>query len=398
MSSKSPFLGLRGHALRAAQIIFVVAPGFTLFGYNQAGVGPLATLQTWVSTFPSIDTINTEGAQETVNSTRKGAVIASFQIGALIGALSCLFLGDTLGRRKTIFLAAILTIIGEVLQVSAYNVIQFVVGRVILGIGVGEISVAIPVWQAECSSAAHRGRDVITAGIFMCLGYALCNWIDFGFTFIPNSTLEWRLPLALSLVLSVTVASVIFCLPESPRWLVRVNKVKQATRNLAALKDLPEDDEAIRTEIAQIESSLEFATARNNSLMEMFSKNDDERLFYRFCLCFALQFFQQMCGGNLISVCKQFQRPIIILQRPRDRANTFPLTRRINNLPAKPRTRHQPLEDPGIMRAHLEVSMLFLGLLCHRPTRTPHSLHDQRSGHVVVYGLLGSDRELPADQ
>lgn len=316
MSSKSPFLGLRGHALRAAQIIFVVGPGFTLFGYNQAGVGPLATLQTWVSTFPTIDTINTEGAQEAVNSTRKGAVIASFQIGALIGALSCLFLGDRLGRRKTIFLAAILTIIGEVLQVSAYNVIQFVVGRVILGIGVGEISVAIPVWQAECSSAAHRGRDVITAGIFMCLGYALCNWIDFAFTFIRDSTLEWRLPLALSLILSLTVASVIFCLPESPRWLVRVNKVKQATRNLAALKDLPEDDEAIRTEIAQIESSLEFATARNNSLMEMFSKNDDERLFYRFCLCFALQFFQQMCGGNLISVCKQFQRPIIILQRP----------------------------------------------------------------------------------
>lgn len=315
MSSKSQFLGLRGHALRAAQIIFVVAPGFTLFGYNQAGVGPLATLQTWVSTFPTIDTINTEGAQEAVNSTRKGAVIASFQIGALIGALSCLFLGDRLGRRKTIFLAAILTIIGEVLQVSSYNVIQFVVGRVILGIGVGEISVAIPVWQAECSSAAHRGRDVITAGIFMCLGYALCNWIDFGFTFIPNSTLEWRLPLAVSLVLSLTVASMIFCLPESPRWLVRMNKVKQATRNLAALKDLPEDDEAIRTEIAQIESSLEFATARNNSLMEMFSKNDDERLFYRFCLCFALQFFQQMCGGNLISVCKQSQRPIIILQR-----------------------------------------------------------------------------------
>ena len=101
---------------------------------------------------------------------------------------------------------------------------------------------------------------------------------------------------------SLSVASVIFCLPESPRWLVRVNKVKQATRNLAALKNLPEDDEAIRTEIAQIESSLEFATARNNSLMEMFSKNDDERLFYRFCLCFALQFFQQMSGGNLISV------------------------------------------------------------------------------------------------
>lgn len=161
-----------------------------------------------------------------------------------------------------------------------------------------------------------------------------------------------------------------------------MNKVKQATQNLAALKDLPEDDEAIRTEITQIESSLEFATARNNSLMEMFSKDDDERLLYRFCLCFALQFFQQMCGGNFISVCKQSQRPIIILQRCLEevqlslrllkvcsciskKANTFLLTRRIDNLPTKPRTRHEPLEDPSIMRAHMEVPMLFLGLLCH---------------------------------
>lgn len=302
MSSQPSFLGLRGNALRVAQIACVVAPSFTLFGYNQAGVGPLATLPAFVETFPSIDTINTAGATEAVNSTRKGAVIASFQIGALIGALSCLFLGDWLGRRRTIFLAAILTIIGEVLQVASYNIIQFVVGRVILGIGVGQISVAIPVWQAECSSAAHRGRDVITAGIFMCLGYAMCNWIDFGFSWLSDSTLSWRLPLAVSLVLSLIVASFVFFLPESPRWLISQAKVSQATKCLAALKDLPEDDMVIRTEIAQIESSLEGAVDHDNSLMKMFSKTDDERLFYRFCLCFALQFFQQMCGGNLISV------------------------------------------------------------------------------------------------
>lgn len=308
-SSSSAFWGLRGHALRAAQMILVVAPAFTLFGYNQAGVGPLATLESWVATFPALDTIHTAGAAKSLNSTRKGAVIASFQVGALLGALSCLFLGDRLGRRKTIFLAAVLTVVGEVLQVSSYGIAQFVVGRVILGLGVGEISVAVPVWQAECSSAAHRGRDVITAGLFMCLGYALCNWLDFGFSRLPaDSTLQWRLPLVLSLVLSLMVIASIFSLPESPRWLCSVGRVRDATANLAALKDLPEDDEAIRTEIAQIESALEVVSAaggggkKGSSLMEMFSKDDQERLLYRFCLCFALQFFQQMCGGNLISV------------------------------------------------------------------------------------------------
>ncbi|KAI8954899.1 general substrate transporter [Xylaria longipes] len=303
MSSRASFMGLRGGALRVAMIATIVAPAFTVFGYNQSGVGPLAGLRTFVSVFPQLNTLDVEGGARDVNSIRKGAVIAAFQIGGLFGALSCLSLGDRLGRRKTIILGAILTIIGEVLQTASYNLVQFIVGRVVLGLGVGQFSVAIPVWLAECSSAAHRGRDVITTGMFMCLGYALSNWIDFGFYFIRNSSLQWRLPLAVSNVLSIVVVIAIFFLPESPRWLATIGQMEQATTNLAALRNLPEDDPAIRTEMAQIESAIEGATDQKKaSLMEMFSKDDQEKLFYRFSLCFALQFFQQACGGGLISI------------------------------------------------------------------------------------------------
>lgn len=57
----------------------------------------------------------------------------------------------------------------------------------------------------------------------------------------------------------------------------------------------------IQMEIAGIEASLEM-TRHSASLKEIFSKNNEQRLLYIFCLCIALQFFQQMCGGNLISV------------------------------------------------------------------------------------------------
>ncbi|KAH1350335.1 hypothetical protein KXV22_005759 [Aspergillus fumigatus] len=303
MASQSPsFLGLSGRALHWAQVALVGAPAFIVFGYNQAGVGPLATLQSWVKTFPQIDTINTTGSLEAHNSTSKGAVIASFQIGALIGALSCTLISDRLGRRKTIFLGSILTIIGEVLQVASYGLVQFVIGRIILGMGVGQYSVAVPVWQSECSSAKNRGQHVIIDGIFMCLGYSLCNWIDFGLSRIPQSTTQWRVPLALSLLPALVILLSVFLLPESPRWLVQVNRAEEATHSLASLKGLPASDEAIRAEISGIESSLELTAQSKGSLMEMFDPNDQERLFYRFCLCIILQFFQQMCGGNLISV------------------------------------------------------------------------------------------------
>ncbi|KAA8645791.1 hypothetical protein EYZ11_006754 [Aspergillus tanneri] len=290
-----------GKSLRLAQAFLIVAPAFILFGYNQAGLGPLANLQSWVHQFPQIDTINTHGAEKSTNSTRKGAVVASFQIGALIGALSCTFLGDRLGRRKTIFLGGILCIIGQVLQAASYDLAQFVVGRVILGIAIGQWSVAVPVWQSECTSAKHRGQHVVVDGICICLGYVLCNWIDFGFTKVSGN-LQWRIPLAVSVAFNLVVLAAVFLLPESPRWLVRVGRIDEATTSLAAYKGLSPDDEAVSIEVAGIENSLESSAAGSSSLKEMFSGNDEERLLYRFCLCIALQFFQQMCGGNLISV------------------------------------------------------------------------------------------------
>lgn len=283
----------RGRSLGVAQALLIVAPAFIIFGYNQSGLGPLATLQSWVKVFPEIDTVNTEGAVLTQHSSSKGAVIASFQLGALFGALSCTALSDRFGRRKTVFLGAILTIIGQVLQTAAYGLAQFTVGRVILGFGVGQLSVAVPVWQSETSSAKHRGQHVIVDGMCICLGYALCNWIDFGLSKVDGS-LQWRLPLVVSLFFSMFLIIFPFLLPESPRWLVRVGRIEEASHSLAAYKGVSNDDPAVQIEINGIEASLE-VTEDSAKLSDIFNfkKPDEERLRYRFCLCVALQFFQQ---------------------------------------------------------------------------------------------------------
>ncbi|KAJ5984962.1 hypothetical protein N7522_012158 [Penicillium canescens] len=292
---------LRGKTLHLAQLLLTVAPAFISYGYNQAGVAPLASLQSWVTHFPEIDTLNTKGAIKKTNSTRKGAVIASLQLGALVGALSCVYFGDRLGRRKTIFMAAIITIIGELLQTSSYDIIQFTLGRVILGIGIGQLSATVPVWQAECSSAKHRGQHVVVDGICMVLGFVITNWVDYGFSKATGET-QWRVPLALSFLFPLTILGSVFLLPESPRWLVFVSRTDEAAQSLAAYRGLSADDEAVQTEIATIESSLELtAQSKSLTLRELLLGSDEERLLYRFTLCLVIQFFQQMCGGNLIS-------------------------------------------------------------------------------------------------
>lgn len=200
-------------------------------------------------------------------------------------------------------MGAVLTIIGQVLQTSSYNITQFIVGRIIIGLGVGQFSVSVPVWQSECSSARNRGQHVVVDGICICFGYVLCNWIDFGLS-KASGDLQWRVPLAISIIFSLLVLASVFMIPESPRWLVMAGRVDEAKRSLSVYRGLPLDDEDIRTEIAGVQASLEILSESapgKSSLRDLISDTNGDRLLYRLSLCIALQFFQQMCGGNLIS-------------------------------------------------------------------------------------------------
>jgi sugar porter (SP) family MFS transporter len=272
---------LTGKKLELAQLLLVVMPAFVLFGYNQSGVGGLLSLKDFAHTFPEMDTVTTTGELKTHKKTIQGAVVAMFTIGALLGALSCSKFGDSLGRRKMIFLAACLTLVGEILQCSSFHIAQFIVGRFILGWGVGQLSATVPVWQSECSGTKNRGAHTVLDGCFISLGYLLESWINLGFfeiNFLP-----------------------VFLIPESPRWLCRKGRGEQARASLAQFRGLPEDDPVVAAEIGGIELALEETGHTATSMKDIFTMGKD-KLFYRFSLCILLQLLQQMCGSNLISV------------------------------------------------------------------------------------------------
>ncbi|CAG7940078.1 unnamed protein product [Penicillium olsonii] len=200
----------------------------------------------------------------------------------------------------TTFIGASITVIGQALQVSAISLAQFVVGRVILGLAVGMISGTVPVWLSECAPARYRGQLGICTGIFISTGYALCNWIDLGFSYMPSSSAQWRAPLAIPFLFTVVMLFSVFCFPESPRWLVSKGKVSEATSSLNHYRGSESSEEAIKREIVSIQ--LAFESTESSSIKDIFSPEDKTRLLYQFWLCMGLNFFQQACGGNLISV------------------------------------------------------------------------------------------------
>ncbi|KAI1245587.1 hypothetical protein MGN70_012477 [Eutypa lata] len=301
MSSPTTFLGFQGSSLTLAQLFLVVCPAFVLFGYNQSGLGGLVGLQDWSQTFPRIDTLNTEGAQKDNNATIQGLVVATFTLGALPGCLSCAYTADRFGRRTVIFVGALLTLIGEVLEASAFHLAQMIVGRVILGAGVGMLSGVVPTWQSECSNSKNRGKHVVLEGLFISMGYVLQAWINLGFYQFETGPVTWRPPIAIPIFFSLVLMSFIYLMPESPRWLIRQGRVSEARAAMSALKGLADDAQEIHAEVAAVELSLEETGQKKAALADLL-RMDEDKLLYRFGICILLQFFQQMSGGNLISV------------------------------------------------------------------------------------------------
>lgn len=155
-----------------------------------------------------------------------------------MGAAFILGAGDWLGRRWSIILGATVMILGVIIQVTAYPghvpLAQFIVGRVITGIGNGMNTSTIPTYQAECSRTSNRGLLICIEGATIAFGTLIAYWIDFGSSYGPDN-LTWRFPIAFQIVFGLLIIFGMFFLPESPRWLLTRERYEDGERVIAAL-------------------------------------------------------------------------------------------------------------------------------------------------------------------
>ncbi|KAK9321280.1 general substrate transporter [Lipomyces orientalis] len=289
--------GLRGKPL--SRVMATIAGiGFFLFGYDQGVTGGLLTLDTFIDVFPEIDTVSASlsDAQRSHNSTVQGAVVALYEIGCMCGALACIYVGDKFGRRKTIFGGAIIMTIGAAIQASSLSLAQFIAGRIVTGIGNGFITATVPTWQSECAKPEMRGPLVVISTFLTCAGVAFSYWIDLGFYFVDGQA-NWRFPIAFQIVFALVLLSTVLQLPESPRWLIKQDRIDEAVRVFAALADIDIDSPYILENINEIRATLTIET--RGSVLEVFTMGK-ERHFHRAMLGMAIQAMQQIAGINVV--------------------------------------------------------------------------------------------------
>ncbi|KNG80717.1 putative MFS sugar transporter [Aspergillus nomiae NRRL 13137] len=291
------YFGLKGSRLRYA-IWMEACFAVMIFGYNSASAGGVLGLPGFNKQFPAMDTTNVPEDRRQHNSTIQGTVVALFTLLGAFGALSCISFGDRLGRKRTIFIASAIQAVGAILQASSFQLAQFIVARIILGLGTGGLVATISLWQSELVKAESRGRHVSAFGIFAGMGTSAALWISFGISFAPESSVKWRFPLAFTTLLSVVVCGFIFHLPESPRWLCKVDRIEEARGVLAALYDEDTHSESVDQIMRDILLSLQMSENKSlQSLLDMKPQRNLQRLI----LAATVQMLLQLTGINAIT-------------------------------------------------------------------------------------------------
>ncbi|HEX7339390.1 MAG TPA: sugar porter family MFS transporter [Rhodanobacteraceae bacterium] len=232
-----------------------------------------------------------------------GASESGLIVGAVLfgGAFATFFSGsmaDRFGRRWSINMSSIVYIVGTVLVMIAGSFHMILAGRLIEGLGVGIITIVVPLYLAETLPARQRGRGI--ALFQLCLTFGIL--IGYVVNYALKGTGDWRFMFGTSLLpAAVFLAGGLFALPRSPRWLFVKGHEDEARHVLGKTQG----EASVDASLAEMKAVIaEEASRGKGSWAQLF------RPGYRkaFLIALGVGIFTQLTG---INVLLQFATPLL---------------------------------------------------------------------------------------
>ena len=278
MSTPDPLPGPRLFSSFLLLATATAAIGGFLFGYDTAVInGANSYLKAHMS----------------LNPAQEGMAGASAILGCIPGAMVAGFLSDRFGRRRMLFLCAILYAVSGLLSAIPRTFEQFLVARFASGLGIGASSMICPVYIAEIAPGKWRGRlgslfqlGIVT-GIFLTL--FINKLIQSLGNDAWNTTTGWRWMLGMEVVPALVFVALLFTVPESPRWLVQKAREGEARDILSRLGGAGNAE----TELAAIRAANR---EEKGELSELFTS----AYFKPLLIAVVLMAGSQFCGINAI--------------------------------------------------------------------------------------------------
>lgn len=234
------------HAQRFLRRVAVLATfGGLLFGYDTGVIsGALPFMQ--------FD-------QRPLTPLEEGTVVSSLLVGAALGSFVGGRVADRRGRRRLIAGLAVVFFVAALACAFAPTIGAMIAARFTLGLAVGGASVVVPMYLAELSPAARRGRIVTQNELMIVSGQLAAFAVNAVLAAaVPDHAAVWRWMLVVASLPAVVLFFGMLVVPESPRWLIlhgrfaegmavlrRIRSQERAEQEAAEIRC--HDERAVRT-------------------------------------------------------------------------------------------------------------------------------------------------------
>jgi len=260
------------------KVSVVAAIGGLLFGYDTAVIaGVIGYLQ----------------IKFHLSSVMVGWAASSAIWGCVAGAMFAGYLSDRIGRKKVLIITAILFFISSLAAAFAGSLTQFILARLIGGLGIGAASMLSPLYISEIAPARNRGQLVSLYQLAIVIGINLIYFVNLKIASIGDQAWNiewgWRYMLASGMLPAFLFFLLLFFVPESPRWLTSKGYNDEA---LGILEKVSGKDNAQAT-IKEINDTLQQETG---TIKELFKPG----LRMAMIIGVILALFCQITGINAI--------------------------------------------------------------------------------------------------
>lgn len=260
------------------KVSIVAALGGLLFGYDTAVIaGVIGFLQERFDLSPAM----------------VGWAASSAIWGCIFGAMFAGYLSDTLGRKKTLIITAVLFVVSSIAAAFPSNISEFVIARFIGGLGIGAASMLSPLYISEIAPARIRGTLVSLYQLAIVLGINLIYFVNLRIAAMGDTAWNvetgWRYMLGSGALPAVLFLVLLFVVPESPRWLMKRKRTKEAFDTLERVNG----NERAREVMEEIKTALSQETG---TVWELFSPG----LRMALIVGTVLALFSQITGINAI--------------------------------------------------------------------------------------------------
>ncbi|KAL1497476.1 hypothetical protein ABEB36_008435 [Hypothenemus hampei] len=205
-----------------------------------------------------------------VNSSDESLIASSLYIGAFIGPFLFGYMADKIGRKNTLITTTVPIFIGMIILAFTDQLKMFYLGRLIIGIGMGGAMTVLTMYIGEITADHNRGKFSCILAIFLSLG-VLYPFSVGSYLTVKIFTLSCLLPLQLFVIFFTLYA------PDSPPYLVRVGKLKQAENTLVNLHSLSKPQ--AQKDIVELQRILEKESQESGGFAELFRGRGTRKAF-----------------------------------------------------------------------------------------------------------------------